>query len=489
MQKINIVWLKKDLRSQDHAALKAVENSLFPTLIIYIFEPLVENNYDFDIRHWQFIYQSLIDLKNKCTINICYGDIEDIFEELTNRYQVNKVFSHQETGNDATFKRDLRVKFFLKDKNIPWVEFQTNAIIRGKHDRNGWDNLWLKTMKSPLIMNQLNQIKTIVLNDFYPLPENYTNLFNEKSWKAGENNAHLVRREFLNHKIDQYFGSLSYPEKSRYYTSHLSSYITYGNISIRQIYQETLIVRENFRNKKSIDQYLSRLKWHCHFIQKLESQPSIEYKNLNDAFNDIRQKKNKKIIKAWKEGQTGYPLIDAAMRCVKETGHLNFRLRATVVSFLTHHLWQPWQEGARILARYFIDYEPGIHFSQFQMQAGTMGIHTLRIYNPVKQSLEKDKDAVFIKRWLPELAKLPTEFIHQPWLMNEMEQIIYDFRLGEHYPKRIIDHESAAEDAREKLWKIKNSEKSKQSSLKILKRHVRTKQTKKSVTNAKSNHH
>lgn len=474
MEKINIVWLKKDIRSQDHAALKAAELSQYTTLVLFIFEPIVENNYDFDIRHWQFIYHSLKDLEIKMPINIIKSDCELAFKEIQKKFQIINVFSHQETGNKETFQRDKQMKRFFKSQQINWIEFQTNAVIRGKHDRNGWDQLWLKTMKEKLIINEISKMKFIKL-DHLSLPQTLMNQLSEQDWSAGEINAHEMLKDFLEFKIENYFSSLSYPEKSKYFTSHLSSYLTYGNLSIRQVYQATLNRRIEYLNKKSIDQFLNRLKWHCHFIQKFESQPAIEFENLNAAFDDIRQKKNKKFIKAWRDGQTGYPLIDAAMRCVRETGHLNFRLRATVVSFLTHHLFQPWQEGARILARYFIDYEPGIHFSQFQMQAGTMGIHTLRIYNPVKQSLEKDKDAMFIKTWVPELANLPVEFIHQPWLMNEMEQMLYQFKLGENYPKRIVDHEKAAEMAREKLWETKNSNKSKKNALVILKRHVRAK--------------
>ena len=160
------------------------------------------------------------------------------------------------------------------------------------------------------------------------------------------------------------------------------------------------------------------------------------------------------------------------MRCVQETGYLNFRLRATLVSFLTHHLFQPWQPGARHLARLFIDYEPGIHFSQFQMQAGTTGINTIRIYNPVKQSLEKDKEAVFLKNGYLSLQIL-TAFIHEPWKMSEMEQMMYGVKLGKDYPKRIVDHEDAARKAREELWKIKKDDKHKCHAQEILAKHTR----------------
>ena len=152
-----------------------------------------------------------------------------------------------------------------------------------------------------------------------------------------------------------------------------------------------------------------------------------------------------------------------------------------MASFLTHLLWQPWQEGARYLARMFLDYEPGIHFPQFQMQAGTTGVNTIRVYNPVKQSLEKDKNANFIKKWVPELAHLPTQFIHEPWKMSPMEEMLHNFDYGKDYPKRIVDHEKAAKYAREKLWQTKKGEENKLHSLKILNKHTRRTKRRKHV--------
>jgi deoxyribodipyrimidine photo-lyase len=209
--------------------------------------------------------------------------------------------------------------------------------------------------------------------------------------------------------------------------------------------------------RKDIQFFVSRLHWHCHFIQKFESECRIEFENLNRGFDGIRSEIRPDWVDAWSSGQTGFPMVDAAMRSVCATGYLNFRMRSLLVSFLTHHLWQPWQAGVVHLARQFLDFEPGIHYAQFQMQAGTMGVNTLRIYNPVKQAEDNDPEGVFLRKWLPELAALPLPLLREPWKMTELEALSYRVRLGTDYPHRILDHEEAARHAREHLWGTKRS--------------------------------
>jgi deoxyribodipyrimidine photo-lyase len=196
---------------------------------------------------------------------------------------------------------------------------------------------------------------------------------------------------------------------------------------------------------------------------------------LNKGFDEIRNQTNVKLVTAWEIGRTGYPLIDACINCVKTTGYLNFRMRSLLVSFFTHHLWQPWQSGAHFLARQFLDFEPGIHYPQFQMQAGTMGVNTIRIYNPVKQSIDHDPEGIFIKKWVPALRDVPVEFIHQPWLMPLEDQITIGFKMGEDYPLPVVDIQQTARYARVHLWQTKKSKVVQQENQHILKKHTKRK--------------
>lgn len=467
---ITIVWFKKDLRLADHAPLSEAIKRGLPVLLLHFFEPSLMDAADSDERHWRFIYESVEEMKTKLlqqriSFFSLHAEVLPVLEQLQIHFHINSIYSHEEIGNAISYKRDKAVAAFCKQQQIQWHEFPTNGIIRGLKNRNKWSEKWNETMASPEHTVLLQEIKPVSLPSTINsldaaahLPQTIRTK-NPLFQPGGETAAWRYLLSFLNERCRTYSKHISKPEESRKSCSRISPYLTYGNISMKQLYQATLRTIETTTYKRPLHFFIARLHWHCHFIQKFESECRMEFENLNRGFNAIRTTINETYVTAWKNGATGIPLVDACMRCVTQTGYLNFRMRSMLASFLTHHLWQPWQAGANHLAKQFLDYEPGIHYPQFQMQAGTMGVHTIRIYNPVKQGKEHDPEGLFIKKWIPELANVPVEFIHEPWLMSEMEQQIHNIKLGVDYPLPIIDVPEAAAFARKHLWDVKKTTK------------------------------
>jgi deoxyribodipyrimidine photo-lyase len=204
----------------------------------------------------------------------------------------------------------------------------------------------------------------------------------------------------------------------------------------------------------AIASFQSRMAWRDHFMQKLESEPAIEIRALHRAADALRPREPDALrLAAWETGETGMPFLDACMRYLNATGWLNFRMRAMLMSVASYHLWLDWRVTGLHLARQFTDFEPGIHWSQVQMQSGTTGINTLRIYNPVKQGLDQDPKGAFIRRWVPELAPVPDTFIHEPWRWPDAR-----LRLASRYPEPVIDPTSAAREARDRVWSLRKAQ-------------------------------
>ena len=450
----NIVWLKGDLRSQDHEPIFYAEKLDIPYSLLYIFEPSQRFHPDYSERHEQFVYGSLMDLQDKLnnSIGVFYGEAEDIFNLLINKYNINQVFSYQESGTQITWKRDQNVKKLLTDNQINWKEFQRDGIVRGIKNRENWDKLWYTQMQKPLLVNSyLNLSKLEVPKKFKysfnlePLPK--------QMQQPGEDNAWKYLQSFVNGRGKMYSKHISKPTQSRTSCSRISPYLAWGNISVRQAY--------NFVKPYKIRGFLTRLKWRCHFIQKFEVECDYEVRCINRGYELLNYKNNPEFLTAWMKGNTGYPLIDANIRCLINTGWINFRMRAMLVSFLCHHLDIEWQKGSYYLGKLFLDYEPGIHFTQFQMQAGTTGINTIRIYNPLKQAKDHDANGLFIKKWVPELSKLTAEELIEPWMFASS------------YPRPIIDLKISHDYARKKLWGHRKKPLVKQENSRILKTHVR----------------
>ncbi|MFT4823130.1 MAG: deoxyribodipyrimidine photo-lyase [Halioglobus sp.] len=477
--KINVVWFKRDLRLSDHMPLKHAECSELPTLLLYVFEPMLLNDPHYSERHWRFVTESLTDMNRQLTekITVAHGESVAIFKQINSRFHIESIFSYEETGLANTFARDKAISRWAIENSIDWKESASGAVTRPRANRDSWDEDWQQVMGSDLIANQTDKLKIIQGEFDTSKLSNTWKRVDRAMQRGGANEARRVLDDFFHARGRDYHWLIAKPLQSQLSCSRMSPYLAWGNISLRQMYQHLLSHWDRKGWRKPLSALSSRLHWHCHFIQKFESECSMEFEPINAGYRDMPYRddaRSEQDLVAWRTGNTGYPLVDACMRCLIKTGYLNFRMRAMLVSFLSHHLQIDWRRGVAHLASVFLDFEPGIHYTQFQMQAGVTGINTIRIYNPTKQAQEHDADGLFIRQWCPELESLPSEMLFEPWNVTAMEELMYGFVIGQNYPAPIVDTSLSYRQASEQLWAWQKRSDVETEAKRILRQHVRS---------------
>lgn len=486
-----VVWFKRDLRVEDHVPL-AQAGERGQVVPLFVYEPELFRQPDFDPSHFEFQRQCLLELSERLAergapLVTRIGDVPGVLEELYRERPFGQLVSHQETGNAATYERDRRVLHWCRRRGVQWTESLQHGVFRRLRSRDGWAMRWTRVMQRPVLpaparligVSPLASAGLRSLRDF-ALPASEKT----EAWRGGERQAHAVLRSFLETRGERYQFEMSSPVTADTACSRLSAYLAHGAISMKTVVHATWARRRSLSRLKakgqqvdsdwwsSLQSFDKRLRWHCHFIQKLEDEPRIEFENMARAYDGLREHDfDREKFEAFQAGQTGYPMVDACMRCLRRTGWLGFRMRAMLMSFAAYHLWLHWRPTALHLARMFIDYEPGIHFSQAQMQSGTTGINRLRIYSPKKQILDHDPEGRFIRRWVPELERVPSAFLAEPHRLSALRQKELGCISGRHYPAPIVDDRKSVEAARAQMMAVRSEPRARQEADAVFQKH------------------
>ena len=460
---MQVVWFKRDLRVADHRPLAkaAAQSSVLP---LFIVEPDLWQQPDMSGRQWAFVAECLTELRESLAalgqpLVVRSGSAVEVLQSLHVEHSITALWSHQETGNAWTYARDLAVGEWCRAKGIPWQEERQGGTIRRLGTRNGWAKRWDAFMAEPETpippaLRPLDGIEPGAVpsaSDLRLRPDACP-----ERQPGGMRAASTCLQSFLIQRGESYRKAMSSPLTGFEACSRLSPHLAWGTLSMRQVAQATWQRQREVKQsdgpqgswRGALSSFSGRLHWRCHFTQKLEDEPRLEFQNLHPAYDGLRPSEPDDIrLEAWAKGETGLPFVDACMRALTASGWMNFRMRAMLMAVASYHLWLDWRKPGEHLARLFTDYEPGIHWPQVQMQSGTTGINTVRIYNPVKQGHDQDPDGRFVRRWLPELAAVPDRFLQEPWKWDEASRI-----LGKTYPHPIVDHLGAAKEARQKVW-------------------------------------
>ena len=487
-------WIKRDLRLFDNPALtEAVGHAVasgLPLLPLFLFEPSVLAAPETSPFHIQAQRQALDALHRRLSEHYQSGvlaltaEAVPALDALHRQHPFTHLVSHRETGTEITYARDRAVAAWCHKHKVTWTQPPQAGVFRPLKDRDRREALWQQFMAQtplpvpsipphPPWLSALCQAMPEVTGPGAALLAADDGLGQRQA--TTEPLAWATLRGFLKGRAAKYQGGISSPVTAFRAGSRLSVHLAWGTISARAVRRETLLRLAELAGapspearalRRGLRAFSERLQWRDHFAQRLEDEPGLEFHTPHPLYADLPiavGAEAEQRMQALLAGRTGFPLVDACLRCAATTGFLNFRMRALVTSFACHGLRLDWQTLLAPLARLWTDYDPGIHVSQVQMQAGVVGTNTIRVYSPAKQLREQDPALTFTRTWLPELVDAPEEWVRS---LGEVEGTEWPG-----YAKPLVDFAAESKMMKDVLYSRRGSPEGEAAAVLVQKRH------------------
>ena len=471
-----LFWFRRDLRLEDNSALYHALLECDLVAPIFIFDKSILNDLIVEDRRVEFIWETINYLKKQLNnigsdMVIKYGyPIEDI-PLLAKKYDVGFVYANEDY-EEYGIKRDQEIKTKLSLDNIDFklykdtVIFSKNEVIKSNNQpyvyytdyKNHWLNkinsTFYKQYESELLLHKMVKFKGAEIPPLDYIGFNRTNLLKMKL-EVGYPGALKLFNRFKVKVVKDYKKLRDIPASLG--VSFLSLHNRFGTISIRKQIKD-IYELETKENKEGCESWINELIWREFYIQLMYHYPNLKNEPFKKEFTNFNWSNNYNNFTAWCDGKTGYPLIDAAMIQLNNTGYMHNRLRMLSASFLTKHLNIDYKLGEDYFANKLLDYELACNNGNWQWCAST-GCDSqpyIRIYNPVKQSQMFDSEALFIKKYIPMFKNIPSKFLHEPWkYIEEIKE--YKITIGKDYPLPIVNHEEKRKESLKNYEEIRKN--------------------------------
>ncbi len=470
---LKVFWFRKDLRLEDNTALKTfIENTESTDEILFLY---IKNKNKFEYygeKRINFLYQSLSELKHDLkekgfNLFIAEGKSFDVFKKLKGEAKEIEIYANEQV-EPYCIRRDGKIKEIIPSFRL----YKDNTIFPLGEIKNGegkfysvftpFKNKFLSDLKSEYCSKQNYSFESIKdVKEFKPKKLKEFDLkFSEYGFiKGGRSEAVRLLKLFYDKKMTSYKEQRDLPDE--YGTSFLSAHIHFGTIGIREVFRTAFNKQAKTKNaaeNESVNTWIKELIWREFYYNITFHNPRIIVDSFRPEYDNLKWNYDERLFKIWCEGKTGYPIVDAGMRQLNETGWMHNRVRMITAMFLTKDLFMDWRLGEKYFADNLIDLDFSSNNGGWQWSSST-GCDAqpyFRIFNPVLQSKKFDAGGSYIKKYIPELKDVDAEYIHEPWQHEEVLKEKYGIKLGKDYPLPIVVHSEIKEKIISEFKRIQN---------------------------------